>query len=78
MSGTGEYNQIERDIDQMTGFSKMLNRDEIELRHSLRSNSSQDNGIRKMPEIRNDPTFARDLEMFTGVINLKIFQKLGL
>ena len=28
MLGTGEYNQIERDIDQITGFSIMLNRDE--------------------------------------------------
>ena len=29
--GTGEYNQTERDIGQMTGFSNMLNRDEIEV-----------------------------------------------
>ena len=52
MLGTGEYNQIERDIDQMTGFSNMLNRDENEEGHSLRGNSSQDYEIRNMPETR--------------------------
>ena len=34
--GSGEYNQIERDIDQMTGFSNMLNRDDNEENHSMR------------------------------------------
>ena len=42
--GTGEYNQIERDFDQMTGFSNMLDRDENE-GHSLRGNSSRDKEI---------------------------------
>ena len=40
MLGTGEYNQIEKDIDQMTGFSNMLNRDENEEGLSLGGNSS--------------------------------------
>ena len=31
--GIGEYNQIERDIDHMTGFSYMSNRDENEKGH---------------------------------------------
>ena len=35
----GEYNQIERDIDQMTGFSNMVNRDENGEGHSLRGKS---------------------------------------
>ena len=69
MLGTGEYNQIERDIDQMTGFSNMLNRDGNEERHSLGGNSSQDNEIRNMPENRKDHNFTRDLDMLTCEIN---------
>ena len=49
MFGTGEYKKIKRDIDQLTGFSNMLNRDENEEGHSLRGNSLQDNEIRNMP-----------------------------
>ena len=71
MLGTGKYNQIERDIDQMTGFSNHLNRDEIEEEHSLRGNSSQVNEIRNMLEIRNDPNFATDLELLTGERKLR-------
>ena len=77
MLGTGEYNQIERDIDQMTGFSNMLNRYEIEEGHSLRGNSSQDNEIRNMPENRNDHVFSGDLDMLKGEINLRISQEIG-
>ena len=77
MLGTGEYNQIERDIDQMTGFSYMLNRYEIEEGHSLRGKSSQDNEIRNMPENRNDHVFSGDLDMLTGEINLRISQEIG-
>ena len=40
MLGSDEYNQIERDIDQMTGFSNMLNRDDNEEGHSMSGNSS--------------------------------------
>ena len=77
MLGTGEYKKIKRDIDQLTGFSNMLNRDENEEGHSLRGNSSQDNEIRNMPENRNDPNFTRDLDMLTGEINLRISQEIG-
>ena len=48
MLGTGEYNQNERDFDQMTGFSNMLNRDKNE--EGPPGNFSQDNEIRNMPE----------------------------
>ena len=75
MLASGEYNQIERDIDQMTGFSNMLNRDDIEEGHSMRGNSSQDNEIRNMPEYRNIPGLTRDLDMLSGEINLGISQE---
>ena len=60
--GSSEYNQIERDIGQMTGFSNMLNRDENEEGQSMRRNYSQDNEIRNMPESRNDPGLTKDLD----------------
>ena len=66
MLGSGEYNQIERDVDQMTGFSKMLNKDDNEEGYSMRGNSSLDNEIRKMPENRKDPNLASDLDMLSG------------
>ena len=75
--GTGEDHQIEKDIDQVTSFSNMLNRDEIEERHSLRGYSSQDNEIRNMSENRNDHSFSRNLDMLTGEINLRISQEIG-
>ena len=75
MLASGKYNQIERDIDQMTGFSNMLNRDDIEEGHSMRGNSSQDNEIRNMPEYRNIPGLTRDLDMLSGEINLGISQE---
>ena len=43
----------------------------------MRGNSSQDNEIRNMPENRHDQNFARDLEMVTGEINLRISQEIG-
>ena len=77
MLGTGEYNQIERDIDQMTDFSNMLNRDENEEGHSVRGKSSQDNEIRNMSENRNDSSFTRELDMLIGEMNLRISQEIG-
>ena len=46
--GTGEYDQMERDIAQMVGLFSMLNRDENEEGHSLRGNPLQDNEIRNI------------------------------
>ena len=69
MLGSGKYNQIERDIDQMTGFSNMLNRDDEE-GHSKRGNSSQENELRNMPENRNNANLSRDLDMLCGEIYL--------
>ena len=77
MLGSGEYNQIEKDIDQMTGFSKMLNGDDNEEGYSMRGNASLDNEIRKMPENRNDPSLARDLDMLSGERNLRISQEIN-
>ena len=69
MLGSSEYNQKERDIDQMTGFSNMLKRGYIEERHSMRGNSSQDIEIRKKSESRKNPSLTRDLDMLSGEIN---------
>ena len=66
MLGSGEYNPIERDIDQMTGFSIILNRDDNEEGHSLRGNSSKDHEIRNMPGNRNNHNLSRDLNMLSG------------
>ena len=67
--GSGEFKQIQRDIDQMTSFSNLLNRDDNEEGHSMRDKSSQDNEIRNMPENRIGPGLTRDLDMLSGEIN---------
>ena len=54
----------------------MLNRYDYEEGHSMRSNSSQDNEIRIMTENENDPSLARDLDMLSGEINLRISQEI--
>ena len=72
MMGSGEYNQIERDIDQMTGFSNMLKSDDNEEGHSVRSNSSQDNENRSMPKNKYNPSLTRDLDILSSEINLRI------
>ena len=77
MLGSGGDNGIESDIDQMTGFSNMLNRDDIEEGHSMSRNSSQDNEIQKMPEKRSDPSLTRDLDMFSSKMNLGISQEIN-
>ena len=76
MLGSGEYNHIERDIDQMTGFSNIFNRDDNEEGHSMRGTSSQDNEIRNKPENRNNPHLSGDLDMLSGEINLRISQEI--
>ena len=77
MLGSGEYNQIERDIDQMTGFSNLLNRSDDEENHSVRGNSSQENEIRNMPENRGNPNLSRELDVLSGEINLRISQEIN-
>ena len=77
MLGSGEYNQIERDIDQMTGFSNLLNRGDDEENHSVRGNSSQENEIRNMPENRGNPNLSRELDVLSGEINLRISQEIN-
>ena len=69
MLGSGEYNEIERYIDQMTGFSGILNRDENGESISMRSDLSQENEIRNMPENRPNPNLTKDLDMLSGEIN---------
>ena len=70
MLGCGEYNQIKRDLDQMTGFSNMLIRDDNEDGHSMTGSSSQDNEIRNMSQYRTNPNLSTDLDMLSGEINL--------
>ena len=75
--GSGEYNQIEKDIDQMTDFPNILNRDANEEGHSMRGHSSQDNEIRNTPETKTAPSLARELDMLSGEINLRISQEIN-
>ena len=75
--GSGEYNQIHRDIDQMTGFSNIINRDDNEEGQSMRGISSQDNEIRSMLESRNNPSLSRDLDILSGEINISIAQEIN-
>ena len=77
MLGSGEYNQIERDIDQMRGFSFMLNRDENEESHSIKGNAPPNNKIRNMSENRNHHSLIRDLDMLSGEINLRLSQEIN-
>ena len=55
----------------------MLNRDYIEVGHSMRGNSSQDNEIRNMPENRKNPSLTRDLDMLSGELKLRISQTMN-
>ena len=73
ISGSVEYNQIKRGIDQITGFSNMLKRDDNEKGHSMRGMSSQDSEFRNMPGNRNNFNLSRDL--LSGEINLRICQE---
>ena len=59
MLGSGEYNQMERDIYQMTGVCNMLNRDDNEEGQPTRGSSSQDNEIRNKSEIKKNPNLFR-------------------
>ena len=66
MLGSGEYNPIEREIDEMTGFSNMLDREDNGDIGSVRGNSSHENENRNMPENRDSRDFSRDKETLTG------------
>ena len=55
MLGSGEYNQIERGINKLTGFSNMLDRDENGDNNSMRVNSSQENEIRNIAKNLMEP-----------------------
>ena len=66
----GEYNPNERETDQMTGYSNMVDRDDSGEVGSVRGNSSQENEIRDMPENRENGDFSRDMETLTGDMNL--------
>ena len=72
MLGCGEYNPIEREIDQMTGFSNTLDREETRENISVRGCSSQENEIRNMPENREDNNLARQIDALTNEVNLRI------
>ena len=77
MLGNGEYSQIEREIDQMTGFSNMLNSEENRENNSMRSNYSQENELRNMSENRNNKSFPRDIDALSGDINSRISQEIS-
>ena len=67
MIGSAEYTQIEREIDQITGFANMLDRDDNEGTGSMRGNSSQKTKNRNMSANRNNTDFSRNIE--TGEMN---------
>ena len=71
-----EYNAIEREIDQMTGFSNMLGRDDNEGTGSVRGNSCQENEIKNMPINRDNLDFSRNIKTLTGEKTLRISQKI--
>ena len=61
MLGSGEYNPFEGEINQMTGFSNMLDRNDNEDIGLVRGTSSQENEIRNKPVNRNNQDFSRNL-----------------
>ena len=71
MIRSGEYNRIERELDQMTGFANMLDRDD-----SLGGNSSQENEIRNMSVNRENFEFSINMETLTGEVTFRISQEM--
>ena len=70
MLGSGEYNPIEREIDQMTGFSNMLEREETRENISTRGNSSQENEIRNVFENEGEIGLTRQMDTLANEMNL--------
>ena len=71
LNRSGEYNRIERELDQMTGFANMLDRDD-----SLRGNSSQENEMRNMSVKRENFEFSINMETLTGEVTFRISQEM--
>ena len=59
MLSSCEYNQIEKDIDQRTEFSNILNSDENGESNSMRGNSSQEMKIETSLKDRTNPNLKR-------------------
>ena len=77
MLGNGEYNPPKRKIDEMTGSSNLLDREENSDFASMRGNFSQENEIRNISENRSNISFSRDRNTLTGDINLRMSQEIG-
>ena len=75
--GNGRYNQIEREIYQMTGFSNMLDMEDNSDSTSARGSFSQENEVRHMSENRNNISFPSDVDTLIGEINSRISQDIG-
>ena len=65
MLGNGENNPNEKEIDYITSFSIMLDRDDNADTASVRSISSQENEFRIMPAVRDNLHFPRNMETLT-------------
>ena len=76
MLGGSEYNPIEREIDQMTGFSNTLDREETRENISVRGCSSEEIEIRNMPQNRDDNNLARQIDVLTNEGNLRISREM--
>ena len=75
--GYSENNPIERKIDQMTGFSNMLDREDNRHIASMRGSYSQENEIRNTPENKKSSRFSSNMETLRGEMNFKISQEIG-
>ena len=75
--GTDQYNQIERDLEQMTNFSNDFGRNENRENTPTRETSSQENEIRNMPSNRGERTLPDNMEILTGEMNFRISQEMN-
>ena len=76
MLGNGEYNPIDREIDQMTGFSNMLDNEDNGDITSMREYSFRKTSL-EMAENRDNRNFSGDIETLTGEMNLRTSQEIG-
>ena len=76
MLGCGEYNPIEREKDQMTGFSNTLDIEGTRENISVRGRSSQENEIRSVSENREDSNLTRQMDVSTNEVNLRIWREM--
>ena len=75
--GSDQYNQIERDPDQMTNFSVDFERNQNRENTPARETSSQENEIRDMPRNLDERTLPDNMEILTAEMNIRISQEVN-